>query len=89
MENRNTAQHLLKILMLLLAVLIFLMCNGDKKVQDKEQSSPDDYKLISDSIMGMVYSVPDPDEIFNEIFIDEFELKPNLINSLSSADQVF
>ena len=90
MENRNSAQQFFKILMLLLAVLIFLMCISDnKKEQDKEQSSPDDYKLISDSIMGMVYSVPDPDEIFNEIFIDEFELKSDLINSLSSADQVF
>ncbi len=90
MKNKNSKQQFSKILMLLLAVLIFSMCTREnKKEQDKELSNPDDYELISDSIMAMVYSVPDPDEIFNEIFIDDFELKSDLINSLSSADQVF
>ncbi len=87
MENRNSAQQFYKIIMLLLAVLIFSMCTRDnKKEQDKV---PDDYELISDSISEMVYSVPDPDEIFNEIFIDEYVLKPNLVHSLSSANQLF
>ncbi len=90
MKNRNSTQQFFKILILLLAALIFSMCvNDNKKEQNKAQSDPDDYELISDSIMAMVYSVPDPDEIFNEIFIDKFELKPDLINPLSSADQVF
>ncbi len=90
MKNRNLQQQLFKILILLLAFLIFSMCTrNNRKEQDDVQSGTDDYEIISDSIMAMVYSIPDPDEIFNEIFTDEFELKLSLINSLSSADQVF
>ena len=76
MENRKSKQQFSKILMLLLAVLIFSMCvNDNKKEQNKKQPISNDNELIADSIMAMVYAVPDPDEIFNEIFIDEFELK--------------
>ncbi len=90
MKNRNLQQQLFKILILLLAVLIFSMCtHNNRKEHDEIQSGSEDSEIISDSIIAMIYSVPDPDEIFNEIFIDEFDLNLNLVNSLSSADQVY
>lgn len=77
-----------KLLTLLIIVFLFSMCiNDNKKRQDLSQSSQEE--IVSDTILGMVYSVPDPDEILSEILVEEIELKPDLILSLDIAEQLF
>jgi hypothetical protein len=77
-----------KFLTLVVIVCLFSMCMSDnKKGQDPSLSSTEE--IITDSILGMIYSVPDPDEILNEILVEDIELNPNLIQSLDLAGELF
>jgi hypothetical protein len=65
-------------------LLAFTQCKSDKKVDEKEASEVEENQGFSNGDQ-VIYMLPSPDEIFSEIFMDDFELKPEFVNPASNS----
>ncbi len=66
------------------AVFTLAQCKSDKKAE-KEQPIETEENQGFDDEEQVVYMLPSPDEIFNEIFIEDIELKPEFVNPATNA----
>lgn len=80
---------LAKTCLLFLIIVVFVNCGNSnqsvKEIMDNLQSQ----ESSVDSIIDIVYSLPDPDEILNEIFIKKTEFKPGITNPVENVNQYF
>ncbi|OFX83815.1 MAG: hypothetical protein A2W99_02995 [Bacteroidetes bacterium GWF2_33_16] len=61
----------------------FSQCKSDKP--DTSESSQE--LLVSDSLSNIVFLLPSPDEILNEIFFEEVELNPAFISPITNSEK--
>ena len=78
-----------KICLVSLIIVVFANCSNSNQTTQEILSNLQSDQSSIDSIVEIVYSVPDPDEILNEIFIDNIEFKPGITNSVENVDQYF
>ncbi len=66
------------------AVFTLVQCKSDKKAEKEQPIETKDTQGFGDEEQ-IVYMLPSPDEIFNEIFIEDIELKPEFVNPSTNA----
>ncbi len=66
------------------AVFTLVQCKSDKKEEKEQPIEIKDTQGFGDEEQ-VVYMLPSPDEIFNEIFIEDIELKPEFVNPSTNA----
>ncbi|HAF30246.1 MAG TPA: hypothetical protein DCG75_14485 [Bacteroidales bacterium] len=68
-----------------LAFFAFTQCKSEKKAKEKQAvESNEEASGFSDN-EKIMYSLPSPDEIFSEIFMEEMNLKPEYVNPSTNA----
>jgi len=74
------------ILILGITVLfVFTQCKSEKKGDDKQTSAVEEETQGFGANDQVFYMLPSPDEIFSEIFMDDIELNPELVNLASNS----
>jgi len=87
--NENILKHVVKSFVII-AIVSLWNCK-----QPNNNTALDSFDSIStplpsiDSLVDIIYSMPDPDEILNEIFIENIELKSGIIYSTEKTNQLF
>ncbi len=69
----------------LLVIFLFVQCSSDKKEKARGTSETEELTQNFGDNEKVLYSLPSPDEILSEIFIDEIELKPEYVNPATNA----
>jgi hypothetical protein len=76
----------------LVLVTFFILgsCKNTKEPTSQIQKDNLSVSLLSNNaIEEIIYAIPDPDEIFNEIFTDNFDFNDGLINPIDKANELF
>lgn len=69
----------------LLTIFAFTQCTSDKKDRIKQASENEKVTQDLNAEHDIMYSLPSPDEIFSEIFIDDMNLNPEYVNPSTNA----
>ena len=64
---------------------VFTQCKSDKKENEQQAAKTEEETQDFSSNNQVVYVLPSPDEIFSEIFIEDFDLKPEYANPVTNA----
>ena len=65
-------------------VFTLVQCKTEKKAEKEQPIETEEAQGFGDEEQ-VVYMLPSPDEIFNEIFIEDIELKPEFVNPSTNA----
>ncbi len=77
----------IKLLLILgfLAFFAFTQCKSDKEAKEKQAAENEEAAKGFSNNEKIMYSLPSPDEIFSEIFMEEMNLKPEYVNPSTNA----
>lgn len=78
-----------QIFFFILVVILLTNCSSDNQTRGKIISNLHSDEASVDSLVDIIYSIPDPDEILDEIMIDKLKFKTGLENPLENADHYF
>lgn len=68
-----------------LAIFAFTQCKSDKEAKEKQVAESEKSANGFSDNEKIIYSLPSPDEIFSEIFMEEMKLKPEYVNPSTNA----
>jgi hypothetical protein len=69
----------------LLSFFVFTHCKSEKKENDQQTTEQQESKQGFGQSDQVVYTLPSPDEMFSEIFVEDLDLKPEYVNPVTNA----
>ena len=86
---RKAFLRLNKTHLLFLIIIVFTNCRNNNRTTQEIIGNLESNEASIDSIIEIVYSVPDAYEILNEILINSKEFKPDITNSVENVNHYF